>query len=65
MSRDFHSIRLKTEPERIRVGALCSIDFTDGRSCLLLNGDFGTSPFCWQPLVRRDLICPRRVQLRG
>jgi hypothetical protein len=21
---------------------------TDGGGCLLLNGDFGTSPFCWQ-----------------
>jgi hypothetical protein len=22
---------------------------TDGSSCLLLSGEFGRSPFCWQP----------------
>jgi hypothetical protein len=38
-------------PPRFKPTSIDECDFlpTDGSNCRLLNGDFGTSPFCWQP----------------
>jgi hypothetical protein len=30
---------------------------TDGNSCLLLSGEFGKSPFCWQLSAGIDPAC--------